>query len=89
MQHDLEVRKSPINFIVHCRCGFSRTITRRQNALARARKVKSAIREHDKQVEENQTNASTHPRSWYCEPCAVEVYERRCPHCGKLEKDKS
>lgn len=27
--------------------------------------------------------------SWYCEQCAVEVYERRCPHCGKLEKDKS
>lgn len=25
--------------------------------------------------------------SWYCEPCAVEVYERRCPHCGKLERD--
>lgn len=21
-------------------------------------------------------------KSWYCEPCAVEVYERRCPHCG-------
>lgn len=27
--------------------------------------------------------------SWYCEPCAVAVYERRCPHCGKLECDKA
>lgn len=27
-------------------------------------------------------------KSWYCEPCAVEVYERRCPHCGKLQNEK-
>jgi hypothetical protein len=26
-------------------------------------------------------------RSWYCEPCAVEVYGRRCLHCGKLKRD--
>lgn len=26
-------------------------------------------------------------RSWYCDKCHVEVYERRCPHCGKLERD--
>ena len=26
--------------------------------------------------------------AWYCEPCAVAVYDRRCPHCGKLERDK-
>ena len=25
--------------------------------------------------------------SWYCEPCAVEVYERTCPHCGKTERE--
>lgn len=32
---------------------------------------------------------SVKPReSWYCEPCAVAVYERRCPHCGKLKDDK-
>lgn len=29
------------------------------------------------------------PESWYCGNCAVEVYERRCKHCGKLERDKS
>jgi rubrerythrin len=27
--------------------------------------------------------------SWYCDPCAVEVYERRCPHCGKTKREKS
>jgi rubrerythrin len=25
--------------------------------------------------------------SWWCEPCSVEVYDRRCPHCGKLKGD--
>lgn len=25
--------------------------------------------------------------NWYCDPCAVVVRERRCPHCGKLEQD--
>lgn len=26
-------------------------------------------------------------RSWYCDQCHVEVYERRCPHCGKTERE--
>lgn len=26
-------------------------------------------------------------QSWYCERCAVEVYERRCLHCGKLKHE--
>lgn len=25
--------------------------------------------------------------SWFCEPCKVEVYDRRCRHCGKLERE--
>lgn len=28
------------------------------------------------------------PRSWYCEPCAVEVYDRVCKICGKTERQK-
>lgn len=28
-------------------------------------------------------------RSWYCEPCAVEVYDRACPHCGKTKRQRS
>lgn len=27
-------------------------------------------------------------RSWYCEPCAVEVYQLRCPHCGKSKRER-
>lgn len=25
--------------------------------------------------------------SWYCEPCAVEVYQYRCKYCGKNENE--
>lgn len=28
------------------------------------------------------------PTSWYCEPCAVEVYARACPHCGKTKRQR-
>lgn len=33
--------------------------------------------------------ASLHPsvKSWYCDQCHVEVYERRCPHCGKTKRE--
>lgn len=26
--------------------------------------------------------------SWYCEPCAVEVYSLRCSHCGKTKRER-
>gem|GEM_PF-6690130 len=35
------------------------------------------------------TVTTSDTRSWYCHKCAVEVYDRRCPHCGKLEDDES
>lgn len=25
--------------------------------------------------------------SWYCDQCHVEVYERRCQHCGKTKRE--
>lgn len=25
--------------------------------------------------------------SGYCDQCHVEVYERRCPHCGKTKRE--
>lgn len=28
-------------------------------------------------------------KSWYCEPCAVEVYDRTCLHCGKTRLQRS
>lgn len=35
------------------------------------------------------TKPVTTARSWFCDPCKVEVYERRCPHCGKTEREKA
>lgn len=26
---------------------------------------------------------------WYCDQCAVEVYDRTCPHCGKTKRQRS
>ena len=31
-----------------------------------------------------------HPlNSWYCSPCAKEVYTWRCPVCGKSKEEKT
>lgn len=27
-------------------------------------------------------------QSWYCESCAVEVYQLRCVHCGKTKRER-
>lgn len=27
--------------------------------------------------------------SWYCDRCAVEVYDRTCPHCGKTKRQRT
>lgn len=39
--------------------------------------------------EDDERGVPSEPPSWWCEPCKVEVYARRCPHCGKLEKDRT
>lgn len=28
-------------------------------------------------------------KSWYCHKCCVEVYQARCPHCGKTRRERS
>lgn len=34
-----------------------------------------------------QALAAKQPKaSWYCDQCAVEVYDRTCPHCGKTKR---
>jgi hypothetical protein len=48
-EHIVEERRSPISIILRCSCGWRREITRRQNALARAAKVKAAIHLHEKE----------------------------------------
>lgn len=36
-----------------------------------------------------QMTTNTTAPSWYCDQCHVEVYDRRCPHCGKTEREPS
>jgi rubrerythrin len=33
-------------------------------------------------------NKKPSQKSWYCDQCHVEVYERRCPHCGKTKNER-
>lgn len=49
----------------------------------------------DKTPRDPRRNMFKRGPSWYCEPCAVEVYpnqetgqQRRCPHCGKTKREK-
>jgi hypothetical protein len=51
--HDITERRSPINIVVRCSCGWSRTFTRKQNALARAAKVRAAVDAHNREIEAN------------------------------------
>lgn len=46
IKHVVATRYAPGAVLISCTCGWSRQISRRQNALARAQKVKAAIREH-------------------------------------------
>lgn len=47
--HSLKRIDTPISVIVRCSCGWSHTETRHQNALARAAKLRAAIRRHDRE----------------------------------------
>lgn len=49
-RHEIAVRATPVNTLVQCTCGWSRTVPR-QNALARAAKVRRHIREHEDEVD--------------------------------------
>jgi hypothetical protein len=46
MTHEPTTYRTPISVIVRCSCGWSATQSRRQNAFARATKLKSAWRRH-------------------------------------------
>ncbi len=45
-EHLITTRESPIEVLLFCTCGWTDSVTRRQNALARAAKVKGKIRRH-------------------------------------------
>ncbi len=46
VDHRITSVMSPADEMVFCSCGWRHTVTRRQNALARAAKVRAAIRRH-------------------------------------------
>ena len=46
VKHDITVRLSPLIAKALCSCGWSFTVTRRQNALARKSKLDAAMKLH-------------------------------------------
>jgi hypothetical protein len=53
MTSKLEIteRRSPAAILILCTCGWSRAVLHRQNALARASKVRAARAEHEREIE--------------------------------------
>lgn len=49
MIHKITERTSPASILLRCSCGWMQSITRAQNALARAAKVRAAIAKHLKE----------------------------------------
>ena len=57
--HRMSGHRDAIAVVVSCTCGWSRRILRRQNALARASKVRSAWAEHQREIEAERVAATT------------------------------
>lgn len=49
--HDQNELRTPIAILLRCSCGWRRQVTRKQNALARAAKVRALWAEHDREIE--------------------------------------
>ena len=56
--HRMGGHRDAIAVVVSCSCGWTRKILRRQNALARASKVRSAWAEHQRQIEAERVAAT-------------------------------
>jgi hypothetical protein len=54
IKHDISKRQTPIGYQVICICGWSRTF-KKQNAWARAAKVRAAVAEHFREIEARET----------------------------------
>jgi len=50
-KHEITERRSPAAILILCTCGWSRAVLNRQNALARASKVRAARAEHEREIE--------------------------------------
>lgn len=51
VEHEITQRKTPLSYLLVCTCGWSHSETRRQNAWARAAKLRSAEAAHWRAVE--------------------------------------
>ena len=49
-KHEITERRSPAAILILCTYGWSRAVLRRQNALARASKVRAARAERERQI---------------------------------------
>ena len=56
--HRMSGHRDAIAIVLSCSCGWTRKILRRQNALARASKVRSAWAEHRREIEAERVAAS-------------------------------
>jgi hypothetical protein len=56
--HRMSGHRDAIAIVLSCSCGWTRKILRRQNALARASKVRSAWAEHQREIEAERVAAS-------------------------------
>ena len=56
--HQMNERREALGIVVSCTCGWTRKILRRQNALARASKIRSAWVEHQREIEAERVAAS-------------------------------
>lgn len=45
-EHYISERRSPIDVVAFCSCGWAYSTTRRQNARVRASKINAAVRKH-------------------------------------------
>lgn len=52
MEHSITETRSPVSIQLRCTCGWCRQITRQQNALGRAAKVRAAKFQHYKETDE-------------------------------------
>jgi hypothetical protein len=74
-KHETSEHRSPVAILLRCSCGWSRQISRKQNALARAAKVKAAWREHEQQIPQAFGDERQHqPASLRCSYCGGTVF---------------
>jgi len=68
--HIIKQRRTPTHVTLRCACGWTHQETRRQNALARAKKIQGAVTRHFKEIETQPDQ--THPFTGTGDVCAYD-----------------